>query len=168
VAAQLNHTIVWCRDQATSSVFLAEILGRPPPARFAFFDVVEFDNGVSLDFATHEGELPMLHYAFLIGEADFDAVFQRLKDRGLDYWADPGRRKAGEINRNDGGRGVYFPDPDGHLMEVITRPYGSGDGASDQAGRPASQTAPQPPAMGKRAPGERRAARVRPKNPALD
>ena len=126
MGAQLNHTIVWCHDQGTSSRFLAEMLGRPPPQRFAHFDVVELDNGVSLDFADQEGKISLQHYAFLIDEADFDAVLGRIQTRKLEHWADPGRRRPGEINHNDGGRGVYFPDPDGHLLEVITRPYGSG------------------------------------------
>jgi catechol 2,3-dioxygenase-like lactoylglutathione lyase family enzyme len=126
MAVQLNHTIVWCSNQSASAKFLAEILGRPTPVRFGPFDVVELDNGVSLDFANAEEPIRSQHYAFLISEADFDAVFGRIKDRGLDYWADPMRRRPGEINRNDGGRGVYFPDPDGHFLEVLTRPYGSG------------------------------------------
>jgi catechol 2,3-dioxygenase-like lactoylglutathione lyase family enzyme len=126
MGTQLNHTIVWCRDQQVSSRFLAEMLGRPAPRRFSHFDVVELDNGVSLDFAAHEGEIAAQHYAFLIGEEDFDAVLGRLRDRNLDYWADPGRRRTGQINHNDGGRGVYFADPDGHFLEVLTRPYGSG------------------------------------------
>ena len=57
---------------------------------------------------------------------EFDQIFGRITQRGLDYWADPGRTRARQINHNDGGRGVYFQDPDGHLLEVITRPYGSG------------------------------------------
>ncbi|HTR57282.1 MAG TPA: VOC family protein [Casimicrobiaceae bacterium] len=126
MAAQLNHTIVWCKDQKTSSRFLAEMLGRPEPKKFAHFDVVELDNGVSLDFAERSGEIVPQHYAFLISEQDFDAVFARIREKKLDYWADPARRRAGEINHNDGGRGVYFPDPSGHFLEVITRPYGSG------------------------------------------
>ena len=84
------------------------------------------DNGVSLDFRTAERAIAMQHYAFLIGEDDFDAVLGRIHERKLDHWADPARSRAGQINHNDGGRGVYFPDPDGHLLEVITRPYGSG------------------------------------------
>jgi catechol 2,3-dioxygenase-like lactoylglutathione lyase family enzyme len=88
--------------------------------------VVELDNGVSLDFMDKEGSVSPQHYAFLIGEADFDAVLGRIRARGMDHWADPARTKPGEINRNDGGRGVYFEDPDGHLLEAITRPYGSG------------------------------------------
>jgi catechol 2,3-dioxygenase-like lactoylglutathione lyase family enzyme len=128
MTAQLNHTIVHSSDQARSARFLAEILGRPAPVRFGPFEVVELDNGVSLDFASSDQPIPSQHYAFLIDEADFDAVFTRICDQGLDYWADPHQHRPFEINHNDGGRGVYFPDPDGHLLEVITRPYGSGGG----------------------------------------
>ena len=126
MTAQLNHTIVWAKDQHASAQFLADMLGLPAPARVAHFDVVELDNGVSLDFAAAERAITPQHYAFLIGEADFDAVLGRIRERGLDHWADPARRRPGEINTRDGGRGVYFPDPDGHLLEVLTRPYGSG------------------------------------------
>ena len=84
------------------------------------------DNGVSLDFSETDGEIATQHYAFLIGEDDFDEIFGRISERGIPHWADPGRARPGSINRNDGGRGVYFADPDGHLMEILTRPYGSG------------------------------------------
>lgn len=123
---RLNHTIVWCRDRERSAGFLADILGRPAPSAFGPFLVVELDNGVSLDFHAVEGEVAAQHYAFLIGEEEFDAIFARLQARGLQHWADPGQTKPGRINRHDGGRGVYFEDPDGHLLEIITRPYGSG------------------------------------------
>ena len=128
MSAQLNHTLVWCHDKQASAQFLADMLGRPAPTRFGPFCVVDMDNGVSLDFHDVEGgrQIAPQHYAFLISEADFDAVFSRIKDRGLDYWADPRGSRPGEINHNDGGRGVYFRDPDGHYLEVITRPYGSG------------------------------------------
>ena len=124
MSAQLNHTIVWCRDKQVSAGFLAEMLGRPAPGAFGPFAVVGLDNGVSMDFHDTVEAIRPQHYAFLIGEADFDAVFGRIKAKGLDYWADPARRRPGEINHTDGGRGVYFPDPDGHFLEVITRPYG--------------------------------------------
>jgi catechol 2,3-dioxygenase-like lactoylglutathione lyase family enzyme len=126
MSVQLNHTIVWCRNQEASATFLTEILGLPAPARFGPFLVVEASNGVSLDYHESDGEIAPQHYAFLIGEDEFDAVFGRLCARRLDYWADPSRSRPGEINRNDGGRGVYFADPDGHVLEVITRPYGGG------------------------------------------
>ncbi len=126
MAVQLNHTIVFCRDQEASSRFLAQMLGRPEPKRFGPFHVVDLDNGVSLDFRATEESIAVQHYAFLIGEPEFDAVFGRILALGLDHWADPRRARQGEINHHDGGRGVYFPDPDGHFLEVITRPYGSG------------------------------------------
>jgi len=126
VSVQLNHTIIWCRDQQKSASFLADILGLPAPTRFGPFHVVAVDNGISLDFHEQDGEIAMQHYAFLIGEDEFDQVFGRIRDRGLEHWADPGRTRAGEINHHDGGRGMYFKDPDGHLLEVITKPYGSG------------------------------------------
>jgi catechol 2,3-dioxygenase-like lactoylglutathione lyase family enzyme len=126
VSVQLNHTIVSCRDQRRSAAFLTGILGLPAATRFAHFVVVEADNGVSLDFAETSEKITPQHYAFLVGEDEFDAAFDRIRDQGLPYWADPGQTQPGLINHRDGGRGVYFQDPDGHLMEIITRPYGSG------------------------------------------
>jgi catechol 2,3-dioxygenase-like lactoylglutathione lyase family enzyme len=126
MTVQLNHTIVWCRDHKVSANFLSEILGLPAPRRWGPFMIVEFDNDLSLDFHEVDGEIASQHYAFLIGEDDFDESFGRIRERGLDYWADPALGRPGEINRNDGGRGVYWHDPDGHLLEIITRPYGSG------------------------------------------
>lgn len=73
--------------------------------------------------------------SFLVSEPEFNAIFGRIQERGLAYWADPSRTKPGEINRRDGGRGVYFQDPSGHLLEIITRPY-SGDGGSLWVGGP--------------------------------
>jgi catechol 2,3-dioxygenase-like lactoylglutathione lyase family enzyme len=127
MAAQLNHTIVWSTDRTRSARFLADMLGLPIPVRFGHFDVVELGNGVSLDFADHKDPIQQQHYAFLISEDEFDGVLGRIRNQGLKYWADPMRHRSGEINHNDGGRGVYFSDPDDHSLEVITRPYGSDD-----------------------------------------
>ena len=127
MALTFNHTIVHSRDPEGAARFLAEMLGLPPPGRFAAFHVVRLENGVSLDFLeAGPGPIEMQHYAFLVGEDDFDAVFGRIRERGLEHWADPYREKPGEINRHDGGRGVYFLDPSGHLLEVHTRPSGGG------------------------------------------
>jgi len=126
MAVRLNHTIVTVRDKHESATFLAEILGLGDPAPFGPFLVVQVDNDVSLDFADDHGPVHPQHYAFLVDESGFDQIFGRIRERGLRYWADPGRRRAGEINTNDGGRGVYWEDPSGHLLEIITRPYGSG------------------------------------------
>ena len=64
------------------------------------------------------------HYAFLVSEQEFDQIFGRIQARKVKYWADPGQKQEGEINHHFGGRGVYFEDPSGHLLEIITRPYG--------------------------------------------
>ena len=121
--AQLNHTIVWCSDEQRSSAFLTELLELPPAKPFGPMLVVEVANGVSLDFYARDGEIAMQHYAFLVGEDEFDRIFARIEERRLPYWADPGKQRPGEIYRENGGRGVYFDDPDGHKLEVMTRPY---------------------------------------------
>ena len=125
MSVQLNHTIVWCRDKQKSSAFLTEMLGLPGPAPFGPMLVVQLANGVSLDFYERSGEIARQHYAFLIDDDEFDQVCARLQGRSLQHWADPAQHYPGEINRHFGGRGLYFEDPDGHLLEVITRPYGS-------------------------------------------
>ena len=125
---ELNHTIVAAADAETSARWLAEVLGLGAPGRAGHFWQVEVDNGVALDFVSvGDAAIGPQHYAFLIGEDDFDQVHGRLLAGDHDIWADPGRRHPGEINRNDGGRGVYFLSNDGHFLEVITRPYGSGE-----------------------------------------
>jgi extradiol dioxygenase family protein len=123
---QLNHTIVSARDKHESATFLATMLGVAAPVPYGPFMVVEVDNDVSLDFLDASGSVTPQHYAFLVSESEFDEIFGRIRERGLSYWADPGRRHEGEINTNDGGRGVYWEDPNGHFLEIITRPYGSG------------------------------------------
>ncbi|MET0727453.1 MAG: VOC family protein [Acidimicrobiales bacterium] len=128
MAAQLNHTIVYAHDKEVSARFLSEILGLGDPVPFGPFLVVEADNSVSLDFIDvgADGDIPPQHYAFLVAEDEFDAIFGRIQERGLTYYADPGGREAGQINHRDGGRGLYWADPSGHWLEIITRPYGSG------------------------------------------
>ena len=120
----LNHTIVRVKDKQESATFLTEILGLPAPTSYGPFAVVQVANDVSLDFADDHGEVNPQHYAFLVDDAEFDEILGRIKERGLDHWADPGRSRPGEINTNDGGRGVYWEDPSGHFLEIITRPYG--------------------------------------------
>src|SRR5688572_23587824 len=122
---QLNHTIIWCNDQVRSAHFLTDILGLPEPHPYYGFLVVDLANGVSLDFYDNADQVAPQHYAFLVSEEEFDVIHQRILDRGLTTWADPARTQPNQINRHDGGRGVYFQDPDGHLLEIITRPYGS-------------------------------------------
>ena len=124
--AQLNHTIVATKDARPAAEWLAELLGLPPPFTFMDFQCVQTANGVTLDFLRCDEPFEVQHYAFLVTEAEFDDVFDRIVAREITHWADPARERAQQINHNDGGRGVYFKNPDGHLLEIITRPYGSG------------------------------------------
>ncbi|GGJ66523.1 VOC family protein [Streptomyces brasiliensis] len=126
MTVQLNHTIVAAHDKHASAEFLAGILGLEPSPEFGPFVPVEIPNGVTLDYMETPGAVTPQHYAFLVTEDDFDAIFGRVQQAGLTFWADPLHSRSGEINRNDGGRGVYFDDPDGHNLEILTRPYGSG------------------------------------------
>lgn len=124
---QLNHTIVSVHDKRESAAFLTEILGLPAAKEYGPFLVVDVTNEVSLDFMDDDRSFNAQHYAFLVSEPEFDEVFGRIRERGLTYWADPGKERPGEFNTNDGGRGVYWEEPSGHFLEIITRPYGSGD-----------------------------------------
>ena len=99
-------------------------LGLPPARTFLHFLVVDLGNGVSLDYYQKEGSVAPQHYAFLVSEAEFDAALARIEGLGVAFWADPARAKPGEINHHFGGRGVYFADPDNHLLELITKSYG--------------------------------------------
>jgi extradiol dioxygenase family protein len=123
---ELNHTIVHARDNRESAEFLAGILGLEVGIAWGPFIPVATGNGVTLDFASIPAEsITMQHYAFLVSEDEFDAAFARIQEAGITYYADPHMRQPGEINHHHGGRGVYFLDPAGHGMEIITRPYGS-------------------------------------------
>ena len=128
MSIELNHTIVAARDAETSARWLAELFGTDEPERFGHFWQVTTGNGVGLDFASagRDADIAGIHYAFLVGEDEFTEIFGRIVERGMEHWADPGQSRPGEINRHDGGRGVYFLSNDGHFLEIITRPYGSG------------------------------------------
>ena len=125
MAVSLNHTIVVARNKETTAKFLTDVLGLSPHVRVGHFAVVRVGD-TSLDFVETDDPIEQRHFAFLVSEAEFDAIFSRIRERRLSYWADPFRREPNSINTFDDGRGVYFDDPNGHLLEVITRPYGSG------------------------------------------
>ncbi|NUU24331.1 MAG: VOC family protein [Streptomycetaceae bacterium] len=126
MSVELNHTIVMARDNRAAAEFFAHIFGLEAGATWGPFVPVETANGVALDFMSTDREIHSQHYAFLVTEEEFDGIFERLQKADVTYYADPGLGRPGEINRNDGGRGVYFRDPGGHVLEAITRPYGSG------------------------------------------
>jgi catechol 2,3-dioxygenase-like lactoylglutathione lyase family enzyme len=126
MSINFNHTIVSAHQSEVSARFLAGILGLAAPTQWGPFQVVTTDNGANIDFMDVEGEIATQHYAFLVSDGEFDQIFDRIRHQELSYWADPAQTHKGEINNHDGGRGVYFEDPDGHLIEIITRAYGSG------------------------------------------
>ena len=124
MSVQLNHTIVHARDARAAARFYSEVFGFGEAKPFGPFLDVETANGVTLAILGTDEKYDAQHYAFLVSEAEFDQIFGRVKARRLDYWADPGKKAQGSINTHFGGRGVYFEDPGGHLLEIITRPYG--------------------------------------------
>ncbi|MGQ4384331.1 VOC family protein [Streptomyces sp. SAS_270] len=126
MTVELNHTIVAAHDKKVSAQFLADILGREVSPPYGPFIPVAIPNGVTLDYMDTDGAITPQHYAFLVSEEDFDEIFARIEAAGLTHWADPYHHRPDEINRNDGGRGTYFDDPNGHRLEILTRPYGSG------------------------------------------
>src|SRR6185436_8975665 len=125
MTVRLNHTIVSARDHGASARFLSDILGLSEPMHLGPFAIVQIGD-TSLDFMPTDGKVHTQHYAFLVTELEFDEIFARIRQRGLTYWADPSQKRCGQINELDGGRGVYWSDPNGHLLEIITRPYGTG------------------------------------------
>lgn len=125
MTAKLNHTIVAARDKEKSALFLSEIMGLDAPKVMEPFALVTVGDDLTLDFVDADDDITTQHYAFLVSDVEFDEIFNRIVARGLGYWADPRHRIADEINHWDDGRGVYFDDPDGHSLEILTRPYGS-------------------------------------------
>ena len=130
MSVELNHTIIPAKDKWVSAKFLADILNLEAGPEWGHFVPVKTANGVTLDYDTREEFRPG-HYAFLVSDAEFDAAFDRIRARGIRYYADPRRTKPGEINHLHGGRGVYFDDPNGHVMEIITHPMAAGPSRSD-------------------------------------
>jgi catechol 2,3-dioxygenase-like lactoylglutathione lyase family enzyme len=125
LSVEFNHTVVLTPDREKSARFVAEILGLEPGPPAGAFLPVTTANGVTLDFATVGVDIPVQHYAFLVSEEEFDAILGRLVAARVPLQADPHGRYPRRLNRNDGGRGVYFRDPAGHGLEILTRPYGT-------------------------------------------
>jgi catechol 2,3-dioxygenase-like lactoylglutathione lyase family enzyme len=121
----LNHTIVHARDKAATAAFFTDILGLPKPEKLGHFTIVQVGM-TSLDLLETSEPVRSRHFAFLVSEQEFDEIFERICAKHIAYWADPFQQQPDEINHWDDGRGLYFEDPNGHLLEIITRPYGSG------------------------------------------
>lgn len=146
MTAKLNHTIVAAHDRKASALFMSEVLGLPPPVLLGPFALVTAGDELTLDFIDTTDEIKRQHYAFLVSETEFDRIFARIEERRLPYWADPHQKKRDVINHWDDGRGVYFEDPNGHLLEILTRSYGTAGTAAQN---------PHPLIAEKLEPGER-------------
>jgi catechol 2,3-dioxygenase-like lactoylglutathione lyase family enzyme len=123
MAVSFNHTIIASRDRNESARFFRELLELPEAPSWGPFTNVQLTDGVLLQFAEPPVEIQMQLYAFLLDDDLFDRAYARLRDRQVVHWADPQMKRPGEINNEHGGRGVYFKDPAGHAIELITRPY---------------------------------------------
>ena len=119
MAIVLDHTIVPVRDKDAAARFFARIFGLPYDGPQSHFAPVEVNEMLTLDFDT-QTDFGHHHYAFKVGDEEFDAIFGRIREEGLSYGSGPRSADNMEINRRDGGRGVYFHDPDGHLLELLT------------------------------------------------
>jgi len=116
----LNHTIVPAQDKEASAQFFAEIFGLEVESPVGHFAAVKVNDNLTLDFA-HTKEFESHHYAFLVSDGEFDAIFARVKEAGISYSSDPMHQNTGQINHRKGGRGFYFFDPNGHNLELLTR-----------------------------------------------
>ena len=126
MAARLNHTIVWCSDQQKSARFPdrgARLAAATPFHGFPRRRPGQRRLG-RLPTGRKSEPIALQHLAFLVGEEEFDGALARVRERTKEIWADPAKQQPGRINHHFGGRGVYFDDPDGHLFEIITKPYG--------------------------------------------
>jgi catechol 2,3-dioxygenase-like lactoylglutathione lyase family enzyme len=117
----LNHTIVPSRDKEGSARFFARIMGVNYAGPQGHFAQVRVNGDLALDYDNREN-FDSHHYAFVVEDKEFDEIFGRLKDEGVRYGSGPGSSTDGQINTRRGGRGLYFADPDGHLMEIMTVP----------------------------------------------
>jgi len=124
MAVAFNHTIIAARDKQASASFFTDLFGLPEATTWGPFAIVTLADGVFVQFAEPGvATIQMQHYAFLVDDDTFDAIHERIVAAGIDHAGDPRWTTPGQINTNHGGRGVYFRDPAGHGLEVITRPY---------------------------------------------
>ncbi len=123
MTVELNHTIVAALDNEESARFYKALFGFEYDGPLGHFAPVRIANqALTLDFITRETFEPQ-HYAFKVSEEEFDEIFARVKERGLVYGSGPFTSDDGEINHWNGGRGVYFRDLNGHLLELLTQDY---------------------------------------------
>lgn len=118
----LNHTIVPSKDKVSSAKFYEKVFGFELIKEWGPFAVVKVNETLTFDFMNQDS-FNSLHYAFKVTDKQFDQIFGRVKREGLEYGSGPHALTNAKINHNDGGRGVYFTDLDGHILEILTKDY---------------------------------------------
>lgn len=121
MAIVLNHTIVPARDNDAAARWFARIFGLRYDGAKGHFAPVKVNSELTLLFDKDEG-FGSSHYAFHVSDKEFDEIFGRVKDEGVAFGSAPGRFTDGQLNDWNGGRGVYFKSPDGHILELMTMP----------------------------------------------
>ena len=121
MAITLNHTIVPAHDKEASARWFADIFGLKYEAPGGHFAPVRVNDTLTLDFDTDE-DFDRHHYAFHVSDPEFDEIFKRVQEAGIPFGSGPMNPENRELNSWNGGRGVYFRDPSGHLLELLTRP----------------------------------------------
>lgn len=116
---ELNHTIVPSEDKGLCAEFYARIFGFELLGPAGHFVQVRVSPSLVFDFDNRE-KFEHHHYAFKVSEAEFDEIFGRIKEQ-IPYGSGPGSVDDMDINHRNDGRGVYFCDPDGHILELLTR-----------------------------------------------
>ncbi|MGH8653420.1 MAG: VOC family protein [Gammaproteobacteria bacterium] len=120
MAIELNHTVVPARDKVASAKFFARILGLAfDESAVGYFAPVRVNDALTLDFSGSD-RIAIHHYAFKVSDDEFDAIFKRIEEEGIPYGSGPSSREDMKINHRGGGRGVYFDDPNGHILELLT------------------------------------------------
>jgi catechol 2,3-dioxygenase-like lactoylglutathione lyase family enzyme len=122
VTITLNHTIVSTRDRHAAARFFAEIFGLRFEGAGGHFAPVRVNDTLTLDFADAKGAIASQHYAFHVSDAEFSAILQRVKHAGLAFGSGPRSLADGKLNDWNGGRGFYYKDHDGHVIELMTMP----------------------------------------------
>jgi hypothetical protein len=139
-----NHTLVHAKETWAAARDVGGVLGLAEPSSYGPFAVLQFDNGTTLDFIEDTGEITAQHYAFLVGEDDFDAIWDRLKAAGRQWWADPHKRRPGEINHEDGGRGLYWQARTATGSRSSPARTGAGASCTHRARRERASSGPDP------------------------
>jgi len=118
----LNHTIVPSYKHEETAKFYEKIFGFTFVKIWGHFAVVKVNSTLTLDFVVRE-DFDKVHLAFKVSEKEFKEILERLERDNIVFGSGPYAINDGEINHNDGGLGLYFKDPNEHVLEILTKDY---------------------------------------------